>query len=183
MRTIAALLLCAAGCVTVHSKTSENVDLARYRTFAWYASPTATERQRAFERSPAGDVVRARIAHDLAEKGIHETTATPDFLVAYHTQLEQKVDVDDWGYPSLFWGAPPGPVTYDEYTQGNLVVDFIDPKSGRVFWRGTASAVIDRPDRPNLYKLASAVDKVMKRYPVEAAPPQASASAPPRQKM
>jgi len=174
---MAVVVLAANGCVTVHAKTSANANLEHYRTFAWYAYPSPSLRQEAFERSPAGEVVRTRIARDLAQRGIHETRGTPDFLVAYRTQLEQKVDVDDWGYPTLFWGAPPGSVTLDEYTQGNLVVDFIDPKSGQIFWHGTASAVIEHPDNPNLNKLASAVDKVMNRYPAEVA------GATPRQTM
>ncbi|HEX8950398.1 MAG TPA: DUF4136 domain-containing protein [Polyangia bacterium] len=171
------VLLAPAACVTVRSSTSPNANLAQYRTFAWYVSPAPTERQQAFDRSPAGELVRDRIARDLADKGIHATSGAPDFFVAYHTRLEQKLDVNDWGYPSVFWGAAPGPVTVDEYTQGTLMVDFIDPKTGQVFWRGTATSVVDHPENPNLQKLASAVDKVMKRYPSELATATASRPA------
>jgi hypothetical protein len=180
IRTMTAVLLASfasAGCVTVRSTTSPNANLAQYRTFAWYAAPTQTARQAEFERSPAGDLVRTRIARDLAAKGMHETHDTPDFLVAYHTRLVQRLDVNDWGYPSVFWGSPPGPVRIDEYTQGTLIIDFIDPKTGQVFWRGTASSVVDHPENPNMQKLGSAVDKVVKKYPAE------MASAAPRQTM
>jgi hypothetical protein len=57
----------------------------------------------------------------------------------------------------------------NEYTQGTLFIDFIDPKTNQVFWRGTASAVVNHPENPNGKKLASAVDKVMKKYPSEVA--------------
>jgi len=177
MRTLLIPLLALAGCVTVRSSTSPSANLAHYRTFAWYVSPTPTVQQTAFERSPAGGLVRERIARDLHARGIRESPDRPDFFVAYHTRLQQRIDVNDWGYPTVFWGAPPGPVSIDEYTQGTLVVDFIDPKTGQIFWRGTATAVVNHPENPNMQKLATAVDKVMKKYPAEVA------SAAPRQTM
>lgn len=179
MRPTTILLLATfacAGCVTVRSSTSPGANLAQYHSFAWYQSPTPTEAQLAFERSPAGQLVRDRIAADLAQKGIHPTTENPDFYVAYHTKLEQKTTVSDWGYPGLFWGAP-GPARIDEYTQGTLIVDFIDAKSGQIFWRGTAGSAVNHPATPDMNKLASAVDKMMGKYPAEVA------SAPPRHAM
>jgi hypothetical protein len=172
LRATTALLLAVwtqSGCVTVRSSTSPSARLAEYHTFAWYDWPTtATTPQSPFGRTPAGEVVRARIAQDLARKGIQETRKEPDFIVAYHVWLEQKMDVSDWGYPRLFWGAP-GPIRIDEYTVGTLFVDFIDRRTGQIFWRGTASAVMDHPENPNLRKLGSAVDKLMRKYPAEVA--------------
>lgn len=172
-------LLALAGCVTVRSSTSPSADLGRYRTFAWYASPAPKTQQTSFERSPAGELVRDRIARDLAARGIQLSPDHPDFFVAYHTHLQQRLDVNDWGYPTVFWGSPPGPVTLDEYTQGTLVVDFIDPRTGQVFWRGSATSVVNHPENPNMQKLASAVDKVMSKYPVE----KTATAAAPRTRM
>ena len=172
------LALALAGCVTVRSSTSPHANLAQYRTFAWHMSPTANHRQLEFDRSPAGALVRDRVARDLAQKGIVETRGTPDFLVTVHTRLEDKVDVNDWSYPTVFWGAPPGPVSIDEYTQGTLVIDFIDPQSGQIFWRGTASSIVNHPETPNMQKLATAVDRVMQKYPAPTATATASAPRP-----
>jgi len=167
MRTVLAALVVLAGCVTVRSATSPSADLARYRTFAWYTPATA--RGAALERSPAGELVRERIARGLAARGIRESPDRPDFFVAYDAELRPRLDVEDWGYPTVFWGAPPGPVTIDEYTQRTLAIDFIDARTGRIFWRGTATAVAEHPENPNPRELAKAVDKVMKRYPAEVA--------------
>ena len=154
------------GCVTVGATKSPNANLAQYRTFAWMPTTEAYPKQLAFERSPAGQVVKNQIGNDLAAKGLSEVAANPDFLIAYHTKLEQKTDVTDWGYGGFYWG---GPVSVDQYTQGTLFIDFIDPKTKEVIWRGTATAIVDNPDMPNTHKLAGAVDKVMKRYPSEMA--------------
>lgn len=168
--TVLMLALAAlAGCTTVRGRVTPGANLMQYKTYGWYTTPTATQRQRAFEASPAGDTVRLRIAANLADRGIRETNDNPDFLVAFHTKLEQKLDVNDWGYPGLFWGAQPGPVSIDEYTAGTLLVDFIDPRTGQIFWRGTANAIVGQPESPNLNKLSSTVDKIMKKYPAQVA--------------
>ena len=177
MRMVTPLLLALAasgGCVTVHSHTNPRADLGSYRTFAW--QPASTRRDVTFERSLGGEVVRARVAHALAARGIRETREQPSFLVAYRTQFEQRSGVGAWGYPAYFWG-PPGPVTIDEYSEGELIIDFVDARSGEIFWTGTAAAVLDERQQPDMHRLTSVVDKMMKRYPT------AVASAAPRRTM
>jgi uncharacterized protein DUF4136 len=159
----AVLVALVGGCVTVHATKSAGTDPARYRTFAWYESVIATRQQRDFWRSPAGDLVRARIARDLTARGMREVADHPDVLVTFKTNLEEKMDAQDWAYPRLGWGAPTG-VTYDVYTQGTLVIDFLEPATRQLLWRGTATSVIERPHSPDMRKLALAVDRVMRRF-------------------
>jgi hypothetical protein len=160
------LFVLLGACVTVRSSTSPGADLGRYRTFAFYRSAQAGPKQTAFERSPAGQVVEQHIAADLRSRGMTENMQKPDVLVAYHGKLQEKVDVTDWGYGGIRWGywGSPG-YTVNQYTQGTLFIDFIDPGTQNVVWRGTASAVVDNPENPNEQKLGSAVDKVMSKYP------------------
>ncbi len=167
-RVALALSLFLCGCVTVRSSTSPGANLSQYRTFGWFEPATVSQRQLAFERSPAGAVVRQQIASDLQAKGLQETQQNPDILVSYHSKLQNKINVTDWGYGGFWWGGPGG-VSVDEYTQGTLFVDLINPQTKQVVWRGTASAVVNDPYTPNEKKLASAVHKVMERYPVEMA--------------
>lgn len=164
MKTMVMLILLGAGgCMTVRAATSPGADLGQYHSFAFYHPVAETNAQRAFEQSPAGQVVQDRIAADLQRRGMVEDAQRPDVLVAYHGRLQNKVDVTDWGYGGFYFG--PGFYSVDEYTQGTLLIDFIDPRSNRVVWRGSASAVVDHPEAPNVAKLASAVDKIMKQYP------------------
>jgi hypothetical protein len=165
MRTMTPLLFLAlaayGGCGTVRSSRDPTADLGRYHTFAWRPAPA--RRDVAFQRSPAGELVRARIARALWSRGIRESSERPDFLVTYRTRYVQKNEVGNWSYPAFFWG-PPGPVTIDEYTEGTLIIDFVDARSGQIFWTGTAAAVLGERDRPDMRKLTAAVDKVMKRF-------------------
>lgn len=156
-----------AGCVSVKTTTRANADLGRYRTFAFYEPPMKTRAQETFERSAAGGLVRDRIAQALARRGIRESP-TPDFLVNYFTETRQKVDISGWSYPRLYWGVPYAQDT-DVYDEGTLVVDFIDPPTGDIFWRGTARALIERPAAPDMNKLTRAIDRIMSRYPTQTA--------------
>jgi hypothetical protein len=170
---VAAAICLLGGCVTTSATTSPNANLGSYRTFAFFQPTTANAKQLAFERSPAGQVVRDRVSSDLQSKGLTEAAENPDLLIAYHSKLEQKTEVTDWGYGGFYggWGGlgGPGNVSVDQYTQGTLLIDMIDPKTKQVVWRGTASAVANNPDNPDTNKLASAVDKLMKKYPAELA--------------
>jgi hypothetical protein len=176
--------LVIAGCsgVAVRSTPSPGVNLAALRTFAFMtpARPDAPAAQLA--RSPAGQQIRDGIAQNLVDKGYMPAPAgaQPDFLVAYRGVLKRRTDVHSWGYDGPAWGSPWGwgwgwgwrgqmwhgpELTVRNYTEGTLVVDFVDATSQRVLWRGTATGVVERPENPDLHKVAKVVDKLMDRYP------------------
>lgn len=184
MRNVAFALaaVLAVGCSTiqVRSTPAPNANLAQLRTFAFMTPMQPNSRAASLQQSPAGQQIRGEIAQDLVDKGYTPAGpgAQPDFLVAYRTHLQQRTDVENWGYPGpwgwgLGWGwggwAWNGPdVTVSQYTEGTLVVDFVDPSSHRVLWRGTATSVVDHPQNPSLRKVAKAVDKIIDRYPPSA---------------
>ena len=156
-----------SGCVTVRSSAVPGTNLAQYRTFAW-AQPTDQSAAR-MERSPAGQTIRSEIARNLQAKAIVQAGPgqSPDFLVAYHVVLRERPDYAGWGWGGWGYGYWDGADVYTYY-EGTIVVDFIDPKSGQTFWRGSATRDVDHPDNPDLGDVAGAVDKMMKTYPVVA---------------
>ena len=182
LRYVLAALLLAAGCssVQVRSTPAPNANLGQLRTFAFMTPMQPGSAAAELDRSPAGQEIRARIAEKLVEKGYSPAPpdATPDFLVAYRMFAQQKTDVQSWGYPGPWgwgwgwgwggwaWGGPD--VIVRQYTEGTLVVDFVDPSSHRVLWRGTATGILEQPQNPNLKKVAKAVDKLMDRIPPSA---------------
>ncbi len=166
--TAVALLLIVAGCgATIHSSVATNADLAKYKTFSFYTPPY----KQGQAESIADQTIRSALEQDLSAKGLMKTTAAnPDFLVAYHVKEQQKLDVDTVGYGFWGWGGP-GAVT--QYTQGTLIVDFIDPQTKQVFWRGTAADVVNHPASPNTAKIDKVVGQIVNKYPaVMAATPR-----------
>jgi hypothetical protein len=154
---VAALALGGCG-ASIQSTVAPNANLARYRTYAFYTPPYREGQVETI----ADQTIRSSLRQDLAEKGLTEaTTGEPDFLITYHVMKQQRLDVAAVGYG--FWAWPGASVT--SYTQGTLVVDFIDPKTRQVFWRGTATGVLNHPHTPNLAKLDRVVSQVVSRYP------------------
>lgn len=161
---LAAALLAAAGCagITTNAAVAPGANLAKYHTYGWYTPPGGRV------ESPGEQEVRAALERALAQKGlVPATTAPPEFLVAYHARKQQQVDVMPggygWGYG--FYGYP----DVSTYTEGTLIVDFVDPQTNQVFWRGTASAILDHPNNPDLGKIDQAVAKLIEQYPATAA--------------
>jgi hypothetical protein len=131
---------------------------AQYRTFAWAARPAAPQ-------SPAEQTLRASLEQNLAQKGLTPAAIgqPPDFLVDYHAKTQERIDVNPtyygwWGYSDI-----------NTYTEGTIIVDFIDPNTQKIFWRGTASAVVDHPNNPDPNKIDHAVSKLIQQYPTQMA--------------
>jgi hypothetical protein len=152
-------LLFVVGCgATVSSSLAPTANVSQYRTFAFHSPPYKQGKP----ESLAEQEVRGALKQSLEAKGLRETQGQPpDFLVAYHVVEQQKLEANDIGYG--FWGV--GGADLTTYTQGTLVVDFVDPQTRKVFWRGTASQMINDPQNPNAEKLQAAVVKLIKRYP------------------
>jgi hypothetical protein len=164
---LAPLALMISGCTTVRATVTPGASLAQYRTYTWYSPHDNADL--ALLQSPMGQTIRDQIAQDLNKRGMAESPHA-DFMVAYHAVTQDKLDVTGWGYGLGYWGN----VDVNQYTEGTIFVDFIDPRTGNVFWRGTVTSVVDHPGNPDLHKVASAVAKLMRKYPVETA-----AAAPP----
>jgi uncharacterized protein DUF4136 len=169
-----ALVALAGGCAawTVRSEATAGTEqLGRYRTYAWVVPPGAKDDPLLDQR------VRDTVTAQLANRGIVPAAAgqTPDFLIDYrHNEgvLRQTIVDTPWiVYPGASGGTyvPPLPVasTYTYQSQA-LIVDFMDARSGRVFWRGYAAYASDRPAEATTAKTQQAVGKIMRRYPVAA---------------
>jgi Domain of unknown function (DUF4136) len=165
---LAIALFAAVGCsgITANSNTAPGANLGKYHTYAWYQPPSGEM------QSIAEQEVRSSLERQLAQKGLTmATTQPPDFLVAYHATKQQKVNVTPgygygYGYWGYRWGGFPDVSTY---TEGTLVVDFIDPQSNQVFWRGSAQGVVENPNNPDPQRIDTAVAKLVKQYPMQVA--------------
>jgi hypothetical protein len=167
--SIAAGLAVASGCspVSVNAHVTPGTNLEQFHTFG-FVTPTSAQ---AAPKSIADQSVESAIKQNLSLKGITPAApdTQPDFLVGYHIKKQEAFNTEDWGYFA-------GPEVYT-YVQGTVIIDFIDPKTNKVFWRGTASAALEHPESPDPQKIAEATGKVIKKYPysygVAGSPPPA----------
>jgi len=157
VRAVLFALMLASGCASmrIHAQVAPDTDLGRYRTFAWLPSRTGDP------ETIVDQQIRSALRGPLAHKGLTETTLTAaDLLIGYHVLQEHKVAVADWG--NGLYGWAPDVVAYSD---GTLIVDFVDPRSNRVVWRGSATSAIEPPGLVDVKRLGKAAAQIVARYP------------------
>ena len=172
---VAALLLAACSSVQVSTDYDPATDFAVLRAYAWLPRKAGASGDPRLDSSLLNERIRNAVEVQLAERG-HRKVASgqADFLVAYHTAVERKIDVDTiyrgygYGTHSWGWGAGHETVVYD-YDQGTLVLDVLDPKAHRLLWRGSAKAVVSEESTPEKRTklINEAVAKLLEQFPPE----------------
>ena len=171
------LLLCvvflAAGCssISVTTDFDSKIDFTRLSSYSWMPTPEQPSAEIQKEHSQntliEGRVERA-VDTQLAAKGIRKTTQDPDMLVAFHTGVQDKVNVQSWGYGyGRGWGARGADITTVNYQEGSLILDFIDPKTKKLIWRGVGKGVLPEKTTPEKSEknINNAVEKILAKYP------------------
>jgi len=177
-KIVSALALCllsACSTVTVKTDYDHTTSFAKYKT---YGLAPASKGQML---SPSGEAaLRNALQTGLAAKGIHPSTSgKPDLAVVRVVVLQQKTSVQqytEWGYGtngtwpygygaySMWSGAPLTYVDVNQYTEGTLILDFVDTHTGKLVFRGTGKAVVGSTDS-NARKVKEAVEKIVAGIP------------------
>lgn len=125
--------------------------------------------------------VRSALAASLQAQGksmVDEASA--DFLVAYHTSVEKRIDVDTyyqaWGIRPYWWYGPQlhgahFPTTrVREYKIGTLVIDIIEAKSKSVIWSSSAENTLSKYLTPQEReeKIRMVVNAMLADFPPQA---------------
>lgn len=175
------LILC--GCSTVSVKTDHDptVNFAKFRTYAVEPPPNAPA------LSPgANTALRSTLNEGLAARGITEVSpsARPDLAVVPHLRTERRYNVQQftsWGYGPGVWPYSGGfygmwygaPVTYNtitSYTEGTLILDFVDTSNQKLVFRGIGRGTVsDNPNR-NADRMREAVERIVARFPTTSQP-------------
>jgi hypothetical protein len=167
----AAISLVLASCapVRVNSYVGRDVDLRRYHTYAWAPSDTfSTGDARLDNNTFFIERVQRAVDGQLRQKGFEKAMSSPpDFLIHYHARLEQRLDSGE------FHAGQPGCQAVDchpsVYDAGTLLIDFMDPRSNQLMWRGWAErgldGVIDDQARMEV-TIDDAVTRIMARLPL-----------------
>ena len=146
-------------------------DLAGLRTYDWLPIPTEAEETVGLmiER------IKKTVNTHLEAKGLRIKKERPDFLVATYFGQKDKLRIISGGYPyapyrgyyyhdgPYYWGG----VDSYYYQQGTLILDFVDARSRKLIWRGTAKASLGKEQTPEkLDKVVSeAVEKILMNFP------------------
>lgn len=160
-------IVISMGCssITVSYDYAKEVDFSGFKTYDWMPIPPTEKVPKTVEQ-----LVKSAVTRQLEAKGITMRTEQPDFLIAVHVGRHEIDDVTHWGYPyrssiGRQLGLPTNAV--QTFIEGTITLDFVEPKTKLLTWRGTATATLD----PNLVsekeekKIKHAVEKMLAHFP------------------
>jgi hypothetical protein len=153
--------------VSVKHDYDRQANFSTLQTFDWIPKPAKV---RAMTRPFMDKRIRNAVNGQLVLKGLKQSS-NPDFLIAYHIGVKDKIDVQTWGYTyagrGRYWGRGGTYVDVQQYKQGTLVLDFINAKSKELIWRGIATGALpDNPNPENIEnKINDVAEKVLEKFP------------------
>lgn len=180
---LAALALTSCSSVTVNTDRDASADFSKYRSYS--LAPTKPGRS----LSPTSEnALLSSLRTGLAARGLREDSpGKADLSVVRHAFSQEKISVEqytDWGYgygPGAGWpyhggrygmwaGAPSVYTDVRQYTEGTLVLDFVDRRTKKLVFRGIGRGTIGSTES-NAAKIQSAVTQITARFPAPTVAP------------
>ena len=173
------LLMVIHGCSTV--KVSQdyplNTDYSVLGTYAWQSVKQEKTGDLRLDNSFLDTRIRSAIDMFLLEKGYrHISDVEPDFYIAYHQEIYNRITVDQtrsgfaFGMGSFGYHGGVGFSTgnsVSSYDDNMLVIDVIDSGSGDIIWRGTGTrSFVQHADPEKITKeVNKTVNKILMQFP------------------
>ncbi len=174
---LAMLFLSACASDPTTSNVDPTADLSKYNTYA-FLTDLATDDGKQFETLETTYLKNA-VAAQLESRGMTRDEANPDVLINFSIQTQEKVRstptggayggigydpfYDDYYYGG--WGAGHS-MRIDQYTEGKLVIDAIDPEAKKLIWQGTTKGRLTTQAMQNMEEtLTAAVNEIFAKLP------------------
>jgi Domain of unknown function (DUF4136) len=157
-----ALLACAAlSAQDVKYNFMPGTDFSKYHTYKWVDLP-----ENVHPNQIVSQEIKEAVNNTLASKGLTPATGdTADVYVGYQCSIDQERQLNAWGMRGI--GGGMGGATTSTISNGTLAVDFYDPTSKDLIWRGTATKTLNPSgnQQKDMEKLNKSVAKLLKNFP------------------
>lgn len=117
------------------------------------------------------DIIRIKKAvnAELEAQDLRLTSHSPDFLIDAYIVTKDKVIARSWGYgnyPYLIYRGY-GEGYFYQYEEGMFILDFVNPKSKNLIWRGAAKSDLDYAVTPEKRDklINEAIHKILQNFP------------------
>ncbi|MGJ0485416.1 MAG: DUF4136 domain-containing protein [Methylomicrobium sp.] len=164
------LFLTACSTVSVTTDYDHSTSFEQYRT---YALAPSNEK---IPLSPSAEAaLRDSLRINLATHNITEVAKDADLHVVSHISTKEKVVVypGDLAYRGMpyaygrygYWSMDPLTVPdVSQYTEGTLILDFVDTKTQKLVFRGAGTDIVSDPET-NAESIREAVEKIVQKFP------------------
>ena len=177
----------------VRSDYDREINFARLETFDWKSESEYSGSNNLAKNSLFEKRLKKAVEAELVAKNLSKQANSPDFLIAYSVAVEDKVDVRSdrfgygygygygyspgyyrFGFRSRYYGFGYGSGYYNngglygyQYKEATLILDFIDPASNELLWRGVYIDKIDDSGIITEDKINEAVTHILEKFPPE----------------
>ena len=165
---LALTFIAASGCKTapeVRADKDPTANLASYRTFGFFEN-LATEKSG--YSTLLTNRLKAATQRELEHRGLQLDSSTPQLLVNFNVNIENRTDVQSaptgagfYGYRAGMygpWAGYPQDVYTTHYQEGTLAIDLVDAAKRQLVWQGVAEG---RVEKAAVEDPGAAVDKVV----------------------
>lgn len=153
------LLAVSAAAQSVQSDYDRGFKFSELKTFSFVDQRRAATDPLASDTLNDGRI-RNGLESQLTANGFKVESEKADFVIAYYVSSKNKVNVQDFGYGLPRFGGRD--IRVNQYSEGTLMVDFIDAKSNQVIWRGRASGTLEMKGVDK--KISKSVEKLVKQF-------------------
>jgi hypothetical protein len=158
--------------VSIKTDYDHSATFGKYHTYTLDAGSTGLS-------APSQAALVDALRSSLSARGLKETSAGKANLYIVPTvYTREKLDVIPAQrgytfYPSSYgpyggWNTGRGTLAMNsdvlQYTEGTLVVDFVDSKTHKIVFRGLAQAIVGKTEK-NVAAIQAAVNKIVAAYP------------------
>ena len=165
--SVVLLLILTSGIATAQQVAYNympGTDFSKYHTYKWVNIPSNVHPNQIVVQE-----IREAVNNDLAAKGFTLASGEKaDLYVGYQCSVDQERQWNAWGMGGgLRWGGGMGTATSSTITNGMLAVDFYDPTSQQLIWRGSATETLNPSGNPqkDMQRLNKGVNKLLKHFP------------------
>jgi hypothetical protein len=157
--------ICVTSCssVTIDDYFFKTADLTSYKTFDWLSRPHAMLIVKE-GRGQTEKLLKESVNKQLTARGLSQKADSPDLLISYLVGAE-LTNTDDFS-------DKVGERTAQQYSEGAILLDFLDGKTRELLWRVAAFGIEDRNPTPERNKeiVEKTVERMFKNFPSASIP-------------
>lgn len=179
------LLTVLSATAALAQRSQQSVNTGQALTYNWIVPDMKTNQNPMYASSFSRHRIQTAFDKALETRGLTRNTQHPDLLLQFHTYTQRlrKNYYGGGGYPMMMgwgrfgWGLPYGMYPYygaypgyggypysSTGTDGTLILDVIDTKTGNIIWQKAISGDVTNPNRLDK-RIDKGVRKLMKNFP------------------
>ena len=169
--TLFAILLTGllSGCSTMEIYVDHDPDASfeNLKRYAWMPDPPKVTGDPRVDNPIIHRFVREAVEDRLKSRGFERDDDAPDVWVGFIADVRQRTEFravnERRRYSSASWTE----LRERAYDEGTLILDFVDPKTRKLLWRGSARAEVhlSASQSRKRERIKEAVDRILERFP------------------